>query len=124
MSVISVPNTGIKNRTLMKFLQQLADAANRGSFLIQTVATTPFEMSPLQYTVLVDATSSAVVINLPLSSRAKGRIYNIKKIDASANAVTLTPQNSELIDGAATKSTTTQYANFTIQNDGTGWWIL
>lgn len=82
------------------------------------------ELTNEHYTVLADATSAAVTLTLPTAESALGRIYHVKKIDASANAVTLDGNGSETIDGAANKSTTTQYAGFTVQSDGTEWWLL
>lgn len=52
------------------------------------------------------------------------KILNIKKIDSSANTVTIDPAGSATIDGSLTKVLTTQYDNLTIQWDGTNWHIL
>ena len=76
------------------------------------------------YTILANAVAGAVTVALPPASQARGRTYHIKKIDATANAVTLDGSGSETIDGAATKSTTTQWASYSIQSSGTGWFIL
>lgn len=76
------------------------------------------------YTLLVDAIAGAVIITLPAAASHLGRIYNIKKIDASANAVTIDGNASETIDGALTQSTTTQWFSFQIQSNGTSWFIL
>lgn len=59
------------------------------------------------YTILVNATSAAVTVKLPRTSR--GRIYVVKKIDASANAVTIDPLGSQTIDGATTLVLASQY---------------
>lgn len=71
----------------------------------------------------VDATSGAVTITLPAVSGAAGRIYTIKKTDASGNAVTVDPNASETIDGATTASLASQYSTITIQANaaGTAW---
>ena len=73
-------------------------------------------------TVVCDATSGAITATLPTAASAAGREYVIKKKDASANAVTLKGNGAELIDGANTKATTTQYATIRAQSDGTQWW--
>lgn len=75
-------------------------------------------------TFLCDATAAPVVVNLPLAASAKYRRITVKKIDASANAVTLDGSGAETIEGAATLATTTQYKAYTVQSDGTTWWIL
>ena len=74
--------------------------------------------------VVVDATAGAVSIALPAAAISRGRVLYIKKIDATANTVTLDPIGAETIDGAATKATAVQYYSFTIVCDGSGWWIV
>lgn len=124
MTVPNIPNTGLANKETRKFLELIAKASDKGKFSIVTTTEASYDLTPLNYTVIADATSNAIVINLPLASRAKGRIFVIKKVDASANAVTLTPRTAETIDGSATKSTTTQYATYTIQSDGSNWHLI
>lgn len=75
-------------------------------------------------TILVDATALARTITLPPAANCKGLILNIKKTDSSVNGVTIDGNGAETIDGAATKSTTTQYAGWMIQSDGANWFIL
>lgn len=75
-------------------------------------------------TVLANATSGAIVLALPPAASVEGRIYTAKKVDASGNAVTLDPNGAETIDGAATKSITTQWASLTIQAIGGAWFII
>lgn len=76
------------------------------------------------FTVKVDASGANRTITLPAAATCSGRIYNIKKIDSSANSVTIDGNGAETIDGAATKSTTTQYAGWQIQSDSSNWIIL
>jgi hypothetical protein len=82
-------------------------------------------LSAAHYTVLVDATDDDVVIALPSAASAfhggVGRVYNVKKVDASANTVTVDGNAAETIDGAATQVMTAQYQSMTIQSNGTGW---
>lgn len=73
---------------------------------------------------LVDATSGPIVISLPAAASVPGKVYNVKKIDSSANTVTIDPNASETIDGVSTKSTTIQYENLTFVSDGTQWWLI
>lgn len=76
------------------------------------------------YAIMVDATSAAVTINLPAAASNTGRVLNVKKVDASGNAVTLDGNASETIDGATTLAIATQYQSYTVICDGTGWWII
>jgi hypothetical protein len=62
-------------------------------------------------------------VQLPAAT-GTGRILNIKKIDASASTVTLTPDGAETIDGAGSYIITTQWTNITIQDGGAGTWYI
>lgn len=75
-------------------------------------------------TVLIDATAAARTVTLPTAASAKHRVYTVKKIDASANTVTIDPAGAETIDGVATQVLTTQWQAFKIQSDGTAWFIV
>lgn len=76
------------------------------------------------FTILCDATSGAITINLPAASTVTGRIYNVKKIDNSINTVTVDPNSTETIDGASTNVIATQWTNIQFQSNGTNWFIL
>lgn len=70
--------------------------------------------------VLVDATAAPVSITLLPAAQAQFARTTIKKIDASAHAVTLVGT----IDGAVNPTLATQYKAKTIQSDGVGWYTL
>jgi len=74
--------------------------------------------------VLVDASSAAVTITLPAAADLVDTPINIKKTDASGNAVTVDGNGSETIDGSTTAVISTQYDCITIVSDGTEWWII
>jgi hypothetical protein len=71
------------------------------------------------YTILVDASGGAITIDLPdstVTANINGRVYNVKKIDGSANAVTVQRAGaSDQIDGATTSVLTVQYQTRTYQ---------
>jgi hypothetical protein len=93
------------------------------TFSIQVVTdttTTPYTAAANE-TVLVTATAGNKVVNLP--AVASGAVVTVKKIDSSVNTVTMTPA-SGLIDGAATKVLSTQWAGFTVRSNGTDWFIV
>ena len=75
-------------------------------------------------TVLADATGGAFAVTLPPAAELPGWPFRVKKVDASANAVTVTASGTDLIDGAATYALAVQYQSVTIQSTGTGWVIL
>ncbi len=74
--------------------------------------------------VLCTATSSTITITLPASSSSSGKVYNIKKVDSSGNAIKIDANASETIDGDLTKSLNLQYESLTIICDGSNWHIL
>lgn len=72
---------------------------------------------------LCDATGGAIVATLPAATA--NQLYILKKIDTTANLVTLTPNGVETIDGAATYAISTPYLALTlIGKASTGWFIL
>jgi len=73
--------------------------------------------------VLCDSTAAAFIIALPTAVGITGREYVIKKIDSSANAVTVDGNAAETLDGAATYSLATQWKYVRIVSDGTNWVI-
>lgn len=76
------------------------------------------------HTVLCDMTDDPLTISLPAASTVDGRIYNIKKIDATAHAVTVDPNSTETIDGSATEVINVQWDGIRIQSNGSNWYKL
>lgn len=74
--------------------------------------------------ILVDATGGPITVTLPALLGMDGRLYSVKKTDASANAVTVDGNSSDTIDGAATSSLASQYDSITVVAGPTEWNIL
>jgi len=74
--------------------------------------------------IYADATSGALTVTLPLVASSEDIVYHIKKIDVSANAVTVDGNGSETIDGATTKSLPNQYDSIIVQCNGSVWYII
>jgi len=75
-------------------------------------------------TILANASIALFSVLLPSASTATGQQYRVKKIDSTANAITITTTSSQLIDNASTFSLPTQYYSVMVQSDGSNWWIL
>jgi hypothetical protein len=73
------------------------------------------------YTIFANATSNAITVNLPSAASHAGRVFAVVKTDASANAVTLDPNASETINGAATLALPAQWDRCQIQSNGSNW---
>lgn len=73
--------------------------------------------------ILCNATDGATVVIPPAATAANtGYVWCVKKTDASANSCTIDPAAN--IDGAASKTNTTQYQSFCFANDGTNYFIF
>lgn len=74
--------------------------------------------------ILANAAAGPITVTLPKAGAFKGRQFIIKKVDASANAVTVDGNGAETIDGAATQAISTQWEALLIVSDGAGWVIV
>jgi hypothetical protein len=78
----------------------------------------------LDHTILVNAGNGAITINLPAVDSNTGRQLIVKKIDSSANAVTIDGSGDETIDGSASQVISLQYESLTLACDGSAWYIV
>jgi len=106
-------NTWAGSQTFSASIQTAYAAVNANATLDAT-----------RQTVAVDASGGAITVTLPAAASCTGRRYDIKKVDSSANAVTIDGDSAETIDGAATKVLSSQYSSVTIISNGSGWWIV
>lgn len=94
---------------------------------ITTASSTPVTVTAAMQTVLVNAGTGAIVVDLPAASAVAGRTYCFKKIDASANAVTLTPNGTDSIESAVASTTyalSAQWDGVILQASGSVWYVL
>lgn len=73
--------------------------------------------------VLADATSAPVTVELPVITTVMQRV-TVKKMDASANAVTVAGQTGDTIENLPNYPITTLYAHVTVVSTPTGWWVV
>ncbi len=74
--------------------------------------------------VLVDATAGNVIINLPACSAAVGALFQFKRIDASANTVTINRASADTIDGFTSQTLVGQFDFLEMRGDGISAWRL
>lgn len=91
--------------------------------LAVTTITASVTLTTSQTVVLCDASTGPIIVTLPVASGNSGRQYIIKKIDSSANTVTVNGDGSELIDGDLTAVITSQYESVSIVCDASNWHI-
>lgn len=95
-----------------------------GSLLAQSTKTANYTALSTDYFIFGDATAGSITINLPTAVGIAGKVYVIKKIDSSANTVTIDANSTQTLDGALTIVIGTQYASFSIVSNGSNWFIF
>ncbi len=94
-----------------------------GALGLPTVAKAAnYAMGAADFEVLVTTGAGAVTINPPNPS-ATGRLIAVKKVDAGAGAVAVTPLAGTL-DGAVSQSLAAQNHGLLAQFDGTNWFTV
>ncbi len=73
--------------------------------------------------ITANASSGGLNFTLPSAVGMAGRQFTIKKVDSSANAVTLSTTASQTIDGSATAQLGSQWQYLTVTSDGSNWII-
>lgn len=89
----------------------------------KAVADSPYTLLSEVGYLRCNAVGGAMTVNLP-AAIGKGRLVTIKKIDSSANAVTIDGNSSETIDGATTYSLAAQYDVVQMIDAATGVWEI
>lgn len=108
-------------------LQSLTDSSTGIAYRVKTrqVTATSYLATSTDHTLLADATSAAITINLPAAgTNTSTRIYVIRKVDTSANAITIDGSGSETIDGTTTIKLTQPNQTVVLQAGFSSWHIL
>jgi hypothetical protein len=126
---LAVPATSTTNNGKI-----LVAGATAGSAAWQSISTQVYPISTKtgnytlttsDYTILCDATSNDITIRLPDASTNVGKIYHIKRMDASSTYdVIIDAYSTQTIDGELTLDISVQYEAITIQAISTGWVII
>jgi hypothetical protein len=87
------------------------------------VVTSDYSASWTDHVILVDASGGPVTVTLPNPLVIKKDLI-IKKIDSSANAVTVAPYGSETIDGASLVILTDQNSFIHVISNGMNWYVI
>lgn len=94
------------------------------SLTIKTVNTNGYAITDKDNTILVDASATALTVNLPAA--VQGRIYTIKKIGNGGidKEVTIAPNGSAQVEGGTNYTIYNDWTFVTLQSDGTNWYII
>lgn len=111
-------------------LRRLSVLTRRGErdLVGSVTVTVAYRVLPNDALVRANATGGAFTVTLPAASAVVGQRVTVKRLNAGANAVTVSAQGTDTIDGAASASLTAQYQAVTVVawQSGTtyGWDIL
>jgi len=76
------------------------------------------------FTILADATTGAITVNLPIASTCTGLVLCVKKTNNTANNITIDPNGAEAIDFGVTSVISTYLQTVMFQSNGIGWFII
>lgn len=123
-----IKKVAVSFSSIVEALRAHSDTLNRLIDLVQpfgpvsvSAATT---VSEIYATYLCDVTAAGFTVTLPPAASNKGKRYSVVKIDNSVNTLTLSGNGAETINGTNTKTTTTQWAGWTVESDGSGWVVI
>jgi hypothetical protein len=114
----------IENSFLDSRASQLALSAEYRPLFLTISSTFTAAAAPAYQPLLIGANASSAAFTIKLPAIPGGaQLVNIKKIDGTANIVTV-DGNGLLIDGAATKTIGTALTNLQMQYTGSAWFLL
>jgi len=116
--------TSIGNLTLSNVTITGGSISNVAIGAAITTKTALYTATAADETILANVSTGAFAITLPTAVGATGKTYCIKKIDSSANAVTVNTTSAQTIDGATSRLLTNQYDAIQVQGDGSNWFII
>jgi hypothetical protein len=95
-----------------------------GNAVSVSTKTSNYTLLTTDFVILGDCTSGAITFTLPTASAGIGRIFFVKKVDASANVLSLQGAGSDTIDGMNIFMLPSQWQAITVVSSGTAWYIL
>jgi hypothetical protein len=116
--------TSIGNLTLSNVTITSGSISNIAIGAAITTKNANYSATSSDETILGNASTSNITITLPTAVGATGKTYVVKKIDSSANTVTMATTSSQTIDGTLTRVFSNQYTGAQVQTDGSNWYIL
>lgn len=113
--------------TATSIVGALNELKNPGSVIVQTTrktnADSPYTILAGDYYVALDTDGGAITANLPVG--VSGTVYIVKNCGSSGNAITLTPNGAELLEGVNSSITINDGESFIVIYETTeGWRIV
>ena len=110
-------NRQTTNLAYSKIEQQINRAADSFLFPVTRI-TSSYTQNQNDAIILADATAGSITITLLPALEWEQKRLTVKKIDSSGNSVVVDASGAETIDGAANKSTSTQYNSYDFVSEG------
>lgn len=104
--------------------QVLASLTNRYKDDVLATKTAAYTATEFDSVLACNAASAAFTLMLPTAINRAGKRLTVKKIDSSANAVTIDAAGSETIDGALTHVLTAQWQVARLVSNGANWLLV
>lgn len=97
------------------------DLVSAPTSTVLSTKTSDYTITATDGVIVADATTGNILITLPAAAGLQGKVYTVKRIDSSANTVTV--QGAQTIDDAVNQLLN-QYDALMIVSDNTEWWII
>lgn len=121
---VNTTNANITNATINNVTMVNPPSGWWSVWAITTTVAAPYTALTTDDVILVNAVGSAITVNLYTAVGNSKRKLTIKKIDSSANVVTIDGNAAQSIDWSTTYTLNTQYSVITIVSDGANWFII
>ena len=115
---------GTANLTATSTVASFSAVSTSGLSAGYVAKTAAYTATSTDYTIAASASGGAFSVTLPTSVGITGKVYVVKKMDSTANVVTVATTSSQTIDGATTRALSLQYDGITVQADGANWIII
>lgn len=102
----------------------LAGSAGAATALSVATKSAAYTITSTDNVLLVDASGAARTMTLPAASASSGKLFTVKKIDSTTNAVTIARAGSDTIDGQTSYILTAQYQSVNVISNGTLWYLV
>jgi hypothetical protein len=102
----------------------LSNLTFQGQTQAYIARTSAYSITLFDNVITANATAGAFSVTLPTAVGITGKVYTVKKIDSSANAVTVATTSAQTIDGSASEILSFQYDGITVQSNGANWFII
>lgn len=107
----------------MQFLSKTYNIGQNEVLFAVATKTANYTLTTEDDIIKADATSGAITMTLPTAVGAK-KMYCVKKIDSTSNAVNVATTSAQTIDGSSSIAITVQNTALTFVSDGANWIII